>query len=389
MIMLTPALAFLLLQAAPPTAAPAMAEQAGQNFAFGSYEGHFGECLTDGERLTMHFQIRVNEGVLDLVDALRRLGSGPVFSAPPKPPWGVTPRVAFEWPIRAVGSAAADYGVHGISNFVDADPTAGSKLDFNCGKRTYDKHRGIDIFGWPYAWNRIEANELEIVAAAAGKIIVRQDGYPYKHCGPSNEPWNAVCIRHADGSAAWYGHMKKDSLTTKGVGDTVEVGEYLGIMGSSGNSSGPHLHFEVYDGNGKLVDPFDGPCRWHVGKPTWEDQPPYFDSAINRIQVGRNAPVLNGCPNQDTPNDSGVVFRNGPGYFTAFYRDQRAGQVSKYTIYRPNGTVFQTWNHSSPGYQPATWWIWWWGFPSGAPTGVWRFEVEYEGKVYSIEFTVV
>ena len=59
---------------------------------------------------------------------------------------------------------------------------------------------------------------------------------------------------HADGSVAWYGHMKAGSLTNKAVGQTVSSGEYLGIVGSSGNSTGPHLHFGIRV-NGKAVCP--------------------------------------------------------------------------------------------------------------------------------------
>ena len=54
------------------------------------------------------------------------------------------------------------------------------------------------------------------------------------------------------------GHAEKGSLTTKAIGETVNQGEYLGIVASSGCSTGPHLHLEVYDADVQLVDPYEG-----------------------------------------------------------------------------------------------------------------------------------
>ena len=45
------------------------------------------------------------------------------------------------------------------------------------------------------------------------------------------------------------------------VGDTVKEGEPIGMIGSSGNSTDPHLHLEVYDINSNIVDPFAGACQ--------------------------------------------------------------------------------------------------------------------------------
>lgn len=75
-------------------------------------------------------------------------------------------------------------------------------------------------------------NAVEIVAAAPGVIIAKDDGYGDKNCSMcTNCSWNAVYVMHADGSVAWYGHMKIFSLTAKAVGQTVAAGEYLGVVG--------------------------------------------------------------------------------------------------------------------------------------------------------------
>ncbi|MEO7351607.1 MAG: M23 family metallopeptidase, partial [Marmoricola sp.] len=62
-----------------------------------------------------------------------------------------------------------------------------------------------------------------------------------------------------DGTEIWYCHQ-----TTIGVspGDTVNGGQQIGTVGSTGNTTGPHLHLEVRPGGGDPVDP-DGALRYH------------------------------------------------------------------------------------------------------------------------------
>jgi murein DD-endopeptidase MepM/ murein hydrolase activator NlpD len=62
-----------------------------------------------------------------------------------------------------------------------------------------------------------------------------------------------VKIKHANGVTTLYAHMKKNSLKVN-KGDTVTQGQAIGIVGSTGNSTAPHLHFEVHE-NGSRVDP--------------------------------------------------------------------------------------------------------------------------------------
>jgi murein DD-endopeptidase MepM/ murein hydrolase activator NlpD len=60
-----------------------------------------------------------------------------------------------------------------------------------------------------------------------------------------------VEINHGGGYSTRYGHHK--DLKVKS-GDIVRKGEVIGLMGSSGRSTGPHVHFEVFK-NGRIVDP--------------------------------------------------------------------------------------------------------------------------------------
>ena len=110
------------------------------------------------------------------------------------------------------------------------------------------------MYTWPFSWYKMDHDQVKVVAAADGVIIYKSDGNFDKNCGFNNDNWNAVYVEHADGSVAWYGHLKNGSLSTKAVGESVSSGEYLGIVGSSGSSTGPHLHFEVRK-HGEPVDP--------------------------------------------------------------------------------------------------------------------------------------
>ena len=62
---------------------------------------------------------------------------------------------------------------------------------------------------------------------------------------------NKIAIQHADGTVSWYAHMS-EFLKTSG---TVKAGDVIGRIGTTGNTTGPHLHLEVRPGDGGPVPP--------------------------------------------------------------------------------------------------------------------------------------
>ena len=82
----------------------------------------------------------------------------------------------------------------------------------------------------------------EIHAAKAGTVIVSQYSSSYG---------NYVVVSHGSGNTTLYAHMSSRKVSE---GDYVNQGDVLGITGSTGISSGPHLHFEITE-NGVRVDP--------------------------------------------------------------------------------------------------------------------------------------
>ena len=63
-------------------------------------------------------------------------------------------------------------------------------------------HQGTDFFTWPFFWFEMANEQVHIVAAAPGTIIGKNDGNADQSCSTSGGNWNAVYVRHADGSTA-------------------------------------------------------------------------------------------------------------------------------------------------------------------------------------------
>jgi murein DD-endopeptidase MepM/ murein hydrolase activator NlpD len=90
----------------------------------------------------------------------------------------------------------------------------------------------------------------EVIAVADGVVVTAVDGVPDNQPGEMNTmfvPGNLIVIEHAGGVWSAYAHLVPGSLAVK-VGAKVRRGQLLGRCGNSGNSSEPHLHFQVEDG---------------------------------------------------------------------------------------------------------------------------------------------
>jgi murein DD-endopeptidase MepM/ murein hydrolase activator NlpD len=309
-----------------------------------------------------------------------------------------TTATAFAWPLKQALNNN-DNGYYGISNYVDENTAYPNAItDYNCGTRSYDQasgynHQGTDIFTWPFYWQKMDRNAVEVIAGAPGTILAKFDGNYDKNCAfcVSACNWNAVYVMQADGSVAWYGHMKSGSLTAKTVGQTVATGEYLGVVGSSGNSTGPHLHFEVYTNTSgtQLVDPWAGPCNLLNGATSWwANQQPYYVSTLNKIMIHGAAPNMTSCPAGDAVNER-INFASGQTFHVgSYYRDQQNGQQVSHKIYMPDNNIWQAWTQNFTNYYSASWWYYTWILPNPAQTGLWRYEVTYNGKKFTTWFSV-
>lgn len=94
-------------------------------------------------------------------------------------------------------------------------------------------HRGVDLAA---------PTGTPIRAAAGGTVIIARNGY-------NGGFGNYVVIQHSNGTKTLYAHMSKLGATT---GEKVSQGETIGYVGSTGRSTGPHLHIEVLGGKNPL-----------------------------------------------------------------------------------------------------------------------------------------
>lgn len=107
----------------------------------------------------------------------------------------------------------------------------GHRVDPISGKKAW--HAGVDFAG---------KDGSDVIAVASGVVTYAGKRYGYGLL---------VEINHGDGYSTRYAHHKELSVVS---GDIVKKGQTIGLMGSSGRSTGPHVHFEVLK-NGKHVDP--------------------------------------------------------------------------------------------------------------------------------------
>lgn len=89
-----------------------------------------------------------------------------------------------------------------------------------------------------------------VLAAADGKVVTVVDGVPENTPGETNTyflPGNVVVIQHTPALYSVYAHLQPGKIRVK-PGQTLKAGAVLGLCGNSGNSSEPHLHFQLQDG---------------------------------------------------------------------------------------------------------------------------------------------
>jgi murein DD-endopeptidase MepM/ murein hydrolase activator NlpD len=208
------------------------------------------------------------------------------------------------WPIDCIpGQTCVNIGYPDVDNDGKA---------FNCAEPGYPGHEGTDI-GITFA--AMDAGTA-VRAAADGVVLFAFDG-KYDRCPDAAQPdcqtpagfapgsttgntvctplgpycgtgtgscfWcfaggNVIVIRHTGVArvfATRYDHLRRNSVLVR-PGDTVLRGQKIAEAGSAGNSTGPHLHFEVW-GTGfyELTEPWAGACGPNYGPPLWARDPPW------------------------------------------------------------------------------------------------------------------
>ena len=139
---------------------------------------------------------------------------------------GVTPALAGDTKAKGVTTQ--------FTELPTSDYRLSAKFNQRGGNWSSGRHTGLDFAA---------RQGTRVRSVGAGKVV-RAGWY-----GPYGK---AVVIRHVDGKQTLYAHLSRLGVKK---GKRVDAGHKLGAVGSTGNSTGPHLHFEVRTRKGKTVDP--------------------------------------------------------------------------------------------------------------------------------------
>ena len=208
--------------------------------------------------------------------------------------------------------------------------------DYNCGGKFYAAHRGTDILLRNF---RVQDSGVTVVAAAAGQVSVAHDGEPDRNAFQNSaNDWNVVQITHPGGTTSIYGHLRRGSILVT-PGQAVTAGTPLGLVGSSGFSNWPHLHFEVRRG-ATVIDPWRGPCQ--PGQSLWSEQLPYqnlfgvLDAGVKDGPIGGQAELL------ERPPDSPVI--TGAGGVLSFWVElyNIRAEILRAELRNPAGNLIQS-----------------------------------------------
>lgn len=333
----------------------------------GTCHAHTDSCLPDAERARIVQRIAANRARLEKVNPTLFRGT------------------------RISGLCASDqtydfYPMGGNvdvdlqhNNFVDIDPDP-AILDFNCTTSTYNGHAGIDTNLRSFAEQSIG---VPVFAALDGVVIDAHDGEPDMNTQGSGQPSNYVAIDHGFGRDAFYFHLKNGSVAVN-VGDVVRAGEQIGLTASSGNSTGPHLHFESQYLN-QPYEPFAGPCR--PGPSGWTQQP-MLNATPHLLDFGVTTTDLNTVPGlpHALPASGQLAVSDPPFYFWLLVANFEAGSSARVVFIRPNATVAYDTGQFPMNitYDIRTAWFWFGGWDVAdmhTITGRWHIDLYFNDQL--------
>jgi hypothetical protein len=274
-----------------------------------------------------------------------------------------------------------------IQNYVDTEPGLGAR-DLTCGPLTYDGHDGIDIrIPGPQAM----AAGIAVIAAAPGIVRAVRDGMvdisiskTGAQAVAGREAGNSVVVDHDGGWATQYSHLRLGSISVS-PGDTVQAGTQLGLVGLSGKTEFPHVHFSVRH-NGQSLDPFTGfppagGCEL-PGKSLWSAaaEKALAYRAGGLLASGFASEVLTLETALSGTAEAAVLSTTDPAlvFWTTSW-GLRQGDRETIRIFRPDGTLLTENETNVPGNK-AQWWRY---------TGRKRLDAAWPAGRYRGEYKVV
>eukprot|EP01064_Diplonema_japonicum_P020315 TRINITY_DN2955_c1_g1_i1.p1 TRINITY_DN2955_c1_g1~~TRINITY_DN2955_c1_g1_i1.p1 ORF type:complete len:593 (+),score=37.58 TRINITY_DN2955_c1_g1_i1:44-1780(+) len=276
------------------------------------------------------------------------------------------------WPLDGVNGR--DYFT---TNYVDLDRDGNELRDYT-GRtggtaRTYDQHRGLDT--GIANFRRMDNGQAKIRAAAGGTVTTVVENQPDRNSvwcpnlDPADVPsWNVVVITATNGWRVIYGHLKRNSATVS-VGDNVSPGQIIGVVGSSGCSTDPHLHFEVRDCSNNFIETHSS--GWFVPD-MWNPSPPSYNPTSNVMDLMLKSGDFSSTTLRDPPNDVKVMSTGSRLGIGVVYVGV-AGDVLNIRVYNSEGLRLNI-NENVSGSRKRRLRKGWWAGINNV-VGQWRVEV--------------
>ena len=297
---------------------------------------------------------------------------------------GVAASSARPYPFFPMAGNADEDRIHG--NFVDLNPS-GAILDYRCSAISYNGHQGIDT-----DLRQLVHQDMgvPVYAALDGTVVFIRDGEPddnrcvcggaipgWPQCPPGTEG-NAVIIDHGGGHQSWYWHLRTGSVSVS-LGEAVVAGQPIGMVASSGCSTGPHLHFESRLG-GVRYEPFAGNCN--AVPSGWVEQEP-FDTGlkVRGFATSRTSPGAAPSP-LELPISVQKALSDPSIFVWVQLGNVPANSTWQFRFLRPNGTTAFTSSvgQLSSGFIRSG--LWWWQWNIGdlqQITGTWTVRLDING----------
>ncbi|MBI2264335.1 MAG: M23 family metallopeptidase [Armatimonadetes bacterium] len=135
--------------------------------------------------------------------------------------------------------------------FPQTAPTGGGQaLPYNGQTvKPLDKYTITSEFG--PRWGK-EHTGIDMAAPTGTAVQAFRDGEVMRVANDPDGYGNYIDVRHSDGTFSRYAHLSAENVE---VGQQVGAGSTIGAVGSTGRSTGPHLHFEIRTADGNPIDP--------------------------------------------------------------------------------------------------------------------------------------